>query len=105
MATADHRITTLESDVRMVNDSVRRLCEEAERDRRERRERDKELDQLLHGKDNDNPGLLIEVDRLKSFKSRLKSHVAWLWGALGAAFAAIAGSVAAWWLNNVGGKH
>jgi len=95
MPTAGERITVVESDLKLICRSVDDLCKELAADRTDRKSRDEKVSNTLYGKDTQNPGLIVEVDRLKIFRKRVSGHMNWLWGALAAAIAASVGSLVA----------
>lgn len=103
MPTANERIASLESDTAVVCHTLNGLCKELESDRIERKKRDEKTHDLLHGKDTENPGLIVEVDRLKMFMARVARHVSWFWGLFAAGLAASVGSLVAWGLGLFGG--
>lgn len=101
MADAE-RISTLESDVRLacherleITKSIATLCGAIEYDRDERRKRDDMMFRLLHGKDKENPGLIMEIDRIRTWKKRVHSHVNWIWGLLSGVIISVLCAIAA----------
>ncbi len=108
MATSEERLQTLETESKLacheraeMSKAITQLCGEIDKDRQSRNQYQEKLSELLHGKDTENPGLIIEVDRLKNWRRRFGNHVNWLWGVLASAVA----SAVAWFLSQIGGKQ
>ena len=79
---------------------INRLCDSMDKDREQNRKSFDGIDKLLRGKDSDNPGLVVRVDRLENFSKRVKGAI----GSLITATITIAGTVLAWILGVFGPK-
>lgn len=73
----------------------RKLLDE---DRKENRKSFDNIDKLLRGKDSENPGLVMRVDRLENFSKRIKGIL----GSLITAMIAMAATVLSWVLGLFG---
>lgn len=91
--TDEQRITKLESEVSHLCDSLDKFVSEVRNDRVERRKWESKLNDTLYGRDNDNPGIIREIDRLKGWKSRVMGHVRFIWGFIISAILAAVGAV------------
>lgn len=82
-----------------------RICDTMDKDRIENKETfDKigksfsDIDKLLRGKDADNPGLVVKVDRLEHYSKRIKGVI----GTLITAMIAMGATVLSWALGLFG---
>jgi len=71
--TSDIRILTKTSDDTLTG--VNNLCVQMDKDREQQAKSFNGIDKLLRGKDSENPGLIMKVDRLENFGKRIKGII------------------------------
>ncbi len=79
---------------------INKLCDRMDKDREQNAKSFDGIDKLLRGKDSDNPGIVVRIDRLENFSKRVKGAI----GSLITATITIAGTVLAWILGLFGEK-
>ncbi len=77
---------------------VNKLCDHMDKDREQNAKSFDNIDKLLRGKDSENPGLIVKVDRLENFGKRIKGII----GSLITAMIAMAATVLSWALGLFG---
>lgn len=77
---------------------IDKICQTMDEDRKQNRKSFDNIDQLLRGKDSENPGLCTRMDRLENFSKRVKAAI----GSLITATIAIAATVLSWILGVFG---
>ena len=77
---------------------VNKLCDQMDKDREQQAKSFDNIDKLLRGKDTENPGLIMKVDRLENWSKRIKGILA----SLGIAIVGMAGTILSWALGLFG---
>ena len=77
---------------------VNKLCDQMDKDREQQAKSFNNIDKLLRGKDSENPGLIMKVDRLENFSKRIKGVI----GSLITAMITMAATVLSWALGLFG---
>ena len=79
---------------------INRICDTMDKDREQNKKSFDGIDRLLRGKDTENPGLIVRVDRLESYSKRIKTAI----GSLITATITLGGTLLAWILGLFGSK-
>lgn len=81
---------------------VVKLCETMDEDRKQNRKSFDGIDKLLRGKDAENPGIVVQIDRLENSSNRLDKKIKNVIGASVTAMIAMAATVLSWALGLFG---
>ena len=81
---------------------VNKLCETMDEDRKQNRKSFDGIDKLLRGKDAENPGIVVQIDRLENSSNRLDKKIKNVIGASVTAMVAMGATVLSWVLGFIG---
>lgn len=101
----EKRVTENRIDIEILKNTsqdtlrgVIKICDTMDKDREQQAKSFNGIDKLLRGKDSENPGLIMKVDRLENFSKRIKGVI----GSLITAMIAMGATVLSWALGLFG---